>query len=72
MKRKAIVIIIANSCAGTPSTFSGESNFSVASVSFSGDVVNVSNDDNAIINTNRKQINKPARRPSSVAFQNNN
>ena len=68
MNLNAIVIIIANSCAGTPITFNGVNNFSVASVSFNGEVVNVNNDDAAIINIKRKLIRDPSRKPSSVTL----
>ena len=55
-KRRAIVIIIASSCAGTPTRLPGESRASIASVSFSGLVVKVSSEDRRIKSTRRRQI----------------
>ena len=69
MNLNAIVIIIANSCAGTPITFNGDSNFSVASVNFNGVVVNVNSEDATIININRKLIRKPVFNPASVTLK---
>ena len=65
-KRSAIVIIIASSCAGTPTRLSGESSASSASVSFSGLVVNVSSDESSRSSTRRRQMKKPCESPSQV------
>ena len=61
-----IVIIIANSCAGTPIFFKGFNKFSIASVNCIGEVVNVSKLEKIISNINLKLIKIPNFIPSSV------
>ena len=55
-KRRAIVIIIASSCAGMPMRLPGASSASIASVSFNGLVVNVNSDDKRMSSTSRRQM----------------
>ena len=68
-KRRAIVIIIASSCAGTPMDLSDERIASSASVSFSGLVVNVRSDDSSSSSARRRQMKKPRTSPSQVAVR---
>ena len=68
IKRSAIVIIMASSCAGTPKRRNGMRRASIPSVSTIGLVVYVKRDEKAIRNTRRSVIKTPFLTPSSVIF----
>ena len=68
--RRAIVIIIANSCAGSPHRLNGESKLSMPSASSIGVVVKVSRPEKLISATNRSNISKPRSMPSTVSVKN--
>jgi len=64
----AIVIIMAISCAGTPTRLNGFNRYSMASVSCIGEVVSVSRDDPVIINISLVHILAAPITPSSVSL----
>ena len=64
MNLNAIVIIIANSCAGRPIFLNGFSSFSIPSVSSIGDVVSVRSDVPDIRNISLNIINPAVLSPS--------
>ncbi|MPN05181.1 hypothetical protein SDC9_152431 [bioreactor metagenome] len=66
IKRKAIVIIIASSCAGTPIFLNGFRIASIPSVKTIGDVVKVSIEDIIKSKIRRRDILMPMARPSLV------
>ena len=65
-KRSAIVIIMAISCAGTPTRFAGCMRVSKASVRASGDVVYVRSADKRIRSANLSAMKKPFAAPCQV------
>jgi hypothetical protein len=68
IKRRAIVIIIANSWAGRPNLVKGFKRASIPSVKIMGEVVRVKSDVPIIRRVNLTAINPACLKPSSVIF----
>ena len=70
MKRRAMDIIMATSCTGTPTFFRNPRPFSRPSVSSLGVVVKVMTEEPSTRKIRRSAINTAVRRPSQVIFRN--
>ena len=70
MNRRAMVIIMASSWAGTPIFLKGRSRDSMPSVSTMGDVVKVIREDTRSSRTSRRDIFTPSTIPSLVTVMN--